>query len=456
MYSHRYLTLQAGWFTVLVSGLSCLAIAQEPGLTVRDVHVGFVTKGVINDRAAFRSTVPSVVLSQRPSPAKPADGQPQPLGVITFAGTPAQNVDVMLEYEQSTKLLGRWPHTEARSTRSLWRKLNLLSGSQPLTTPFPTASWLNPLRNSERLFVEKDKSVEKLILYDMSMKFPSMIELEAADEGYQARHLGPQPLRYVTVYRPVGDGKFRMATTKELPASSSPSATPPAEGKGGQPMPPVVQPGGVVGALQGLAVAISGVKPASPETPPTGAPPPAVTPAIPSSIPQHAIPWVGEPQTPDQLVKAWDPILREQGLEAAEVEYAASILKENAFEKDSARIVVLLDPATIEKLVPLEVTPQPDRLVRVWLMIIDGADPEIKKRIGALITQLGDTNYSNRMAAKQELLQLGPTAIPELTAQKSHQDAEIAFRIEELLEEILNPDAAGQPGQQDGENVIGI
>ena len=43
------------------------------------------------------------------------------------------------------------------------------------------------------------------------------------------------------------------------------------------------------------------------------------------------------------------------------------------------------------------------------------------------------------MAAKAQLLKLGPTAVPILNAEKGNKDAEVAFRVDEILEEIQNP-----------------
>lgn len=425
---------------------SGLAMAQEkvPAakiLTVRDVNVGFVAKNTINDRTAFRSTLPAVVLSQRPVPPKPTDAVAQPLGVITFEGAPTENLDVMLEYDQSARLLGRWPHTDLRSTRSLWRKLNLVQSKEAPSTAFPTTSWLNPLRTADRLTVQQEKRLEKFILYDLTlMRSPNHVELEAADTGYKARNVGAIAIHDVTVYRPAGRGKYRAASVKEIPGLGK-SAAPAAPAAGTTPAKPNV----VVQALQGLTLAVSG-QPVPPGTVPAEEQPPA-TPAAPPNTPQHDIAWIGEAQTPAELVAAWEPLLRAQGLSAPEIAHVQAILKAHAFDKDAARIVFRLDPAVIESLAPLEVTPQPDQLIRVWLVILDGADPEIKTRIQQMIAELGNASYEKRMEAKAQLLKLGPTAVPLLTAEKGNKDPEITFRVEEILEEVQNPTDQGQGGE---------
>ena len=437
--------------------------SPEKILTVRDVNVGFVAKNTMNDRTAFRSTLPAVILSQRPVPPKPTDALAQPLGVITFEGVPTENLDVMLEYDTSARLLGRWPHTDMRSTRSLWRKLNLVQSKEPPTTPFPTTSWLNPLRTANRLTLQQDKRLEKFILYDLTlMRSPNHVELEAASTGYKARNVGATAIHDVTVYRPAGKGKYRAASVQEIPGLGKPAA------------PPVQAPGTVSGAAPGTTNA-AGTSPAQPNVVvqalqaltigpkgrpvPAGAVPaegqPPATPAAPPNTPQHNIAWAGEEQTPAQLIAAWEPILAAQGLSAPEIAHVQAILKAHAFDKDAARVVFRLDPAAIETLAPLEVTPQPDKLIRVWLVILDGADPEIKTRIQQMIVGLGDPSYQKRMEAKAQLLKLGPTAVQQLNAEKANKDPEIAFRIEEILEEVQNPTDQGQgeemPLAEDGE-----
>lgn len=424
---------------VVCTVLACRAVSvgavfsADPPLVVRDVNVGFVARGMSNDRTAFRSTLPAVVLSQRPAPAKPSDAQPQPLGVITFEGAPSEDLDVLLEYDNSTRVMARWPHTEMRSTRTLWQKLKLVTSQSPPSTAFPASSWLNPLREANRLTIEFDRRTEKFLLYDMTLKSPTSLELESTETGYKARNLGGTVIHDFTIYRPTGNGKYRAAYAKEVPGIGKEPSPPPKADPAAAAKPP--QQGVVAQAFEGLAVAIAG-QPAQPgaKAPANGQPAPS-----PPNTPQHDILWSGEEKTIEELVAEWKPLLTAQGLGDAEIVHVQSILKERAFDKESARVVYRLDPGAVDKLAPLEVSPQPDKINRVWLMIYDGADPEIKTRIAKLIAQLGDPAYSKRMEAKAELMKLGPTAVPQLSVEKSNKDPEIAFRVDEILEELQNP-----------------
>ncbi len=52
------------------------------------------------------------------------------------------------------------------------------------------------------------------------------MELEAAETGYKARNAGTSAIHDITVYRPVGDGKFRAAYVATIPGAAKPAAAP--------------------------------------------------------------------------------------------------------------------------------------------------------------------------------------------------------------------------------------
>ena len=62
-----------------------------------------------------------------------------------------------------------------------------------------------------------------------------------------------------------------------------------------------------------------------------------------------------------------------------------------------------------------------------------GAPAEVEKRIGQLVLQLGDKDYSVRQRAQDELAKLGFLAFDALTAASNHEDFEIASRARYLL-----------------------
>ncbi|MEZ6145640.1 MAG: hypothetical protein R3B91_09550 [Planctomycetaceae bacterium] len=99
-------------------------------------------------------------------------------------------------------------------------------------------------------------------------------------------------------------------------------------------------------------------------------------------------------------------------------------------------LVYRMDEAQLEKLLPLEITPYPDRLFRVALVIVQDADPDLQSRIDALVKQLGDDDWSRRVDAQEELEELGLAGKPKLEEALKSEDAEVVFRAEQVLEKI--------------------
>src|SRR5262245_44625926 len=66
----------------------------------------------------------------------------------------------------------------------------------------------------------------------------------------------------------------------------------------------------------------------------------------------------------------------------------------------------------------------------------DDGTPDHQKAT-ALVKQLGDKRYANREAAAKELIEIGPAAVPALTAGTKSDDQEVRNRSVELLPQAL-------------------
>ncbi len=64
------------------------------------------------------------------------------------------------------------------------------------------------------------------------------------------------------------------------------------------------------------------------------------------------------------------------------------------------------------------------------------ATPAQRKEIARLIDQLGSAHYTERSAAHQRLLQIGPPARDQLEAARDHEDQEVRWRVISILEKI--------------------
>ena len=429
-------------------------VAADGTLVAREVFVGFANGPMLNERTSFPTTLPPTMMSTRGATKKIEEAKPQPTGLITFEGATQDNVDVLLEYDNSARVVARWPHTEVRSTRTLWRKWKLEATTTSTSNVFPSASWVNRLRESDRLVFRSEGKAEKFLLYDLSVKLSNLVELEVSENGYVIKNLGQHPIHDVCAYRPMGDGKYRRAYIPTVPGVGAASAAPPPGAVAAAPVvvaegaavPMVaIAPAAGVAAPARVAIAAVPLAPAQPVAAPAGTPsegpapsqtPPAEAQAPVATPPKHELTWVTEAETVEQHLAEWRERLTKLDLGNVEVEHAVGILKEYAFEADEIRVTFRLDPAAVEASAPLDISPVPQRVTRVWLTVIDGIDPEIRLRARSMIDQLGDASYAKRMEAQLALKKFGPTIAPILNEAKSRPDLEIVRLVEELLEEI--------------------
>jgi hypothetical protein len=90
-----------------------------------------------------------------------------------------------------------------------------------------------------------------------------------------------------------------------------------------------------------------------------------------------------------------------------------------------------------DRLLPLSVKPQPEKVVRVGLVQQIPFDTELADRIAGLVKQLDDDNFYKREAAQLELAKLGRIAFGYLQRLKPTITApEPKRRLDELLEKL--------------------
>jgi hypothetical protein len=468
----------------LMMGMCPIASAQTPKeeLVVRDVSVFQVSAygQQLNARTLFRSTFPGTMLSQRPAAPRNESNIPAPLGIITFEGTPIDDVDVMLEFD-SGRILGNFPAGSKRSQRLLWPSLRFDADPGSLVG-LPENHWLAPLRGADRMYVHSDTRSGRFLLYDLEVAFVPRLKVTLAEGGFAISNGQAEAIHDVTIYKPV-EGGWKVASAAEAPGTGvkpakddesregdekaaaesvfeDPNAKPADGARPAEPAKPAAEPAAddegaaAPAAAQPAPVAAVAVAAApgggvvfaatpaggQPAATPDGAP--AQQPAAPAG-PVTPVPLVSNSvQDAAAALAPWRAKLAELGLGEAEVEHVLKILEQRALRRDTTMAVFRLDPQTLEDTLPLEVTPLPDRLVRVSLVILQDADPELEAEVERLIGQLADPVWKNRIAAQDALRKLSHAALPKLTEAVNNSDVEVAFRAEQLVEELQ---AAGEP-----------
>jgi hypothetical protein len=100
-----------------------------------------------------------------------------------------------------------------------------------------------------------------------------------------------------------------------------------------------------------------------------------------------------------------------------------------------------MDPAELDRVLPLEIVPQPKKISRIALVIVRGMDPALNAELDALIKQMGDPSWKVRDAATKAIRKLGVRAKTRLEGAANSSDTEVAYRAEQILGSLSNTPA---------------
>ncbi len=154
---------------------------------------------------------------------------------------------------------------------------------------------------------------------------------------------------------------------------------------------------------------------------------------------------VGSPEAVAITTGSLSERLARAGLAPNEVELFVGNYAALLFEGEAVVLACRLDQGTIDDKMPLSIFPEPTKVVRVPMVMMRNADPQLGGEVEKLIVQLGDPKFGVREAAQKQLLHLGPLAFPALNKVLNHADLEIAVRAERILLNQNQP-ALGRQG----------
>ena len=422
----------------------------------------------LNRRGGIDNNLPPLVGDLRSSRAAAVEGpgqaRPGPLGVIRIARSGLVNkdesFDVKLGY-QNGHVLGHWPAGRSRASGLLWQDVRV-AGELPPPRPLPESSWLNQLRAGGAMFAAGG-AAESFLLYDLELSHPVAIQVSGSDTaGYHVAHGMSSPLHDLTLYKRAADGNWRTATVASLqrsatvkaPAVATSDAAPGDDSGGGGPLSFIVNaltPRGRVvvqktvnanGTVTVHKVVEGPAKSTTPAASPAGSPA-----AKPGETPNMKLGALAQPEA--EVLAPWRGRLAAAGVSAADQEIVLKMLARYALDRQRLTAVYQMDPAELDKLLPLEIVPQPKKISRIALVIVTQIDPSIGNDLDRLIAQLGDPSWKQREAAMSEIRKLGNVAKPRLQEAVTGKDTEIVYRAEQLLEGLSalgqgpSPDDAG-------------
>jgi hypothetical protein len=134
--------------------------------------------------------------------------------------------------------------------------------------------------------------------------------------------------------------------------------------------------------------------------------------------------------------------LRVAGLFDDEARALARVWQKAFFETEGLSVFYRLPQAEYDRLLPLRVNPQPEKLVRVMLVHQPHCEPDLAERVLALVKQLGSDEYSVRVEAHKRLEALGQAGfVHMMRARQTTNDAEVKARLKRILEEFESAQA---------------
>jgi len=435
--------------------------AAESGLTVRDVCILLQVRNEnrYSHNVTLTSSLPGGINTRRPAFRIGEDGKkpgPQPLGIITFEGQAEKDVEVGLQLVTG-RHYAHWPPAQVRSTRILWPSLDLTKESER-NSLVPDSHWLTPLRDSNRLSISASKVFkvsERFLLYDLSLKRTNNLSVVVDGDQYTITAQGKSPIHNVTLFRPLGDGKWNVASLATLESRQA-KARPKKPDDPEEAETATDAESDVFDATEVCPFAADTgdeeetTEEPTEETPVESEDSETESTTDPSEPEGTPFPLTLEGVSAEQALAPIIEQMSELGLGDVETAYIAAVLREHAVIENQAIFVYRLDPTTFEEMLPIDVLPPPTKIVRVPLVIVRGLDPHISDEVDQLITQMGAALWKDRNAAQARLLDIGPAAVPKLKAALKHNDMEIVFRTEQLLELL-----EGNPEEAVGLNPFG-
>ena len=389
---------------------------------------------------------------ERPNPA-----EPMPIGLLRFSGDgPIDKdtaVDVQISYKNG-RALGHWPRAKVRSSGLLWQDLHL-APEKGEPRKLPEGSWLESLR-SGGLPIASGATRESFLLYDVELAYPLVMRVTGGKEGkYSVAHGMDAPLRDLTLYKRAADGRWQTASLPNLArASGFPSAATAvaAEAVKAETSTAVEAVSGLIRTITAVRLVPGGAAGGAPAAKSAQA---TTTPKVETAKIKGTDVTLAAPSETDATVLApWRAKLAAAGVAAADQEIVLKILAREALDSKRLSAIYRMDPAELDRILPLEVVPQPKKVSRIALVVVTGIDPEIGNELDLWIKKLGDPSWKAREAATAEIKKLGARAKSRLEEAAKDKDTEIAYRAEQLLTG-LGADADQSAGATTGAVQVG-
>jgi len=404
--------------------IATAAPATQPagGFELREwaVFILDASQNTVNPDGLVTSTLPSFAASRRDA-ANPPSHDASPVGIVRLIGNSEKPVDITVEASAGT-FLSSWPPADKRSKQLLWRNAKLTAGTpagQGIEA-VPDDHWFHSLRSAESAYLSLERGpAERFLLYDVQMPYQSPLTVEIGkDHSIKVANSGHAALHHLTFYQPM-EKSWSLGTVGDLPAAAAVPAS---------------RPSTVPAAVPASVFADS----------PATAPASTMPSTLPSTQPATLVTvTMTAASGPSDLTDPWKPVLQKLGVAEADSGVMVSILANTLRDSHKLTAVYLMDDGEFDRLLPLEVVPEPRAITRVGMVIVRNSDPSAGSDVDDLIAQLADPAWSRRNEAYQALAKAGASAVPKLRAAAKSKDVEVAWRAEKLVATIESGKPAG-------------
>jgi len=141
--------------------------------------------------------------------------------------------------------------------------------------------------------------------------------------------------------------------------------------------------------------------------------------------------------TVDQLSDQVAAAIQADGMYEKEARAMVNTWRSSWFGEEGTRLLYLLPQSLTDKMIPLKVTPAPEKTVRVMVGRLETLTPQIEQKIETLLVQLASPMPAERDAAMASIARFGRFAEPALQRVcKISDDPEIKARAKELLTKL--------------------
>lgn len=385
----RFGALIAAMLCMMASRSMAQELAAEADFEVREwvILLADPNQSRVNSAMTGRITLPDFMTSMREKAPFDPNNPPAPVGILRMRGATDQKINVKLS-GPSVLFNSFWPAAATRTTELSWRDI-ILSSQPGLVEPLDPRHWLAPLRNGNYSHMQVGGRSERFLLYDVGFLYITPLKLTGGSkpgEAMQISNIGASPLHNMVFYRREGDSWQTGELAQVPPDTGSNPTTLPVELK---------------------TLAVSSTQPAD-------------------------------------VCGDWRKRLADFDLDPTDLDLIVRTLAAYALDDRQTTVVYRLDSSEIDRLLRLEISPTPQRVKRLALVVVRNIDPALSVLIDAMIAQLGDNDWRKREAASQMLSQIGKVAESKLRAALQSRDPEVVLRAERLLAPT-RPAPAPQP-----------